>query len=372
MPACLEWAEQRSEECSETEDQGYNECDDWDRRCCDWWPCSWACKVITWVCVGYTWVSNIVCVAWDVVTTTVCVLWDIATTFINAILVTLESTLGWILSAVAFIVELLEMIPVLGTLIRWILNFVSFLLWTVASLIDAGLGYIGIRPEKLLRVCTIILRDEASDAEGDERGTPVASVDTVRVWLQLAADVYKRDANVRLIPSRPFKYTTGFADAEQVTDDWIQIDSDPGDSDTLDVACNAPGAGADWLLTGTKYQAKASTRCFYGAWRRVLGYGAPVTCFVIRDIPGNAVGCCLWITDYATIEAGGATPRTVAHELGHACNLWHLCVDDDRRNLMATQNECSPQSTTPPNTANPRLSDWQVLLVRASKHVTYF
>jgi hypothetical protein len=366
MPTCIEWGEERTQECNDWRDEGHNECDDWDSNCCTWWPCSWGCKLITWVCVGWYWVADVVCVGWAWITTAVCVVWDVITTLVNAVLVTLESILGWVLSAAAFLIELVEMIPILGTLIRWVLNFVTWLVWTIVSLVDFVLGLIGIRPEKLLRVCTVIL--------ADEKGSPVATPDYARAILQVAADVYKRDANVRVVPLGPFHYSSGFAGAEHVTDDWFVTESDASDADLLDVPCGGGGAGADWWTIGSRFQFKASTHCFYGAWRRLTGYGAPVTCFVIRSIPG-AYGCCLWITDYATMQGGTAPPidaRVLAHEVGHAGNLWHVCVDDDVRNLMGTGSACDPESFTPPDYADPRMSNWQVLLVRASKHVTYF
>jgi len=375
MPRCLEWAEERIEECNEWRDEGHNECDEWDERCCDWWPCSWLCKLVTWVCIGFVWVASWVCIGWTVFTTAVCVVWDVVTTIVNAILVTLESILGWIVSAVAFIIELIEMIPVFGTLVRWIISIVTTIIWTIVSLGDALLGLIGIRPEKILRACTVILRDE--------NGAPVATEEFATELLQVAADMYKRDANVRLIPLGPFKYSTGFLGPESVTNEWVHTNSASSDSDTLDVACGAGGVGAEWGLSGSKFQWLASTNCFYGAWRRVLGYGAPVTCFIIRSIPG-ALGCSLWITDYVTVVGEQTlpptdpgyvpptSPRTIGHELGHSCNLWHVCVDDGITNLMATQGACDPASATLPNRANPELSNWQVLLVRSSKHVTYF
>jgi len=365
VATCIEWAQERTEECSQWRDEGHNECSAWDDRCCDWWPCSWACKIITWVCVAFVWVSNWVCVAWTVVTTLVCVAWDVVTTVVNAVLVTLESILGWVLSAVAFLVELLEAIPLLGTLIRWVLNFVTFLIWTIVSLVDAVLGLVGIRPEKILRVCTVILRDE--------RGAPVATTAYAVDLLQVAVNVFKRDANVRIVPLRPFKYATGFAGPETVTEDWITVERGQSDADTLDVPCNAAGAGAEWGLAGSKLQLKTSTQCFYGAWRRVLGYGAPVTCFIVRSVPG-AFGCALWITDYVTVAnqtppAGGGliNRRVLAHEAGHATNLWHLDATSNPTNLMGT-----PWSPAVPDLTQSRLDWWQVLLVRASKHVSYF
>lgn len=59
----------------------------------------------------------------------------------------------------------------------------------------------------------------------DEKGVAVATVEQVIPMLQLAADVYKRDANVRLIPSQPFKYDSGFL---------MQIWCMPAGSQTMD------------------------------------------------------------------------------------------------------------------------------------------
>jgi hypothetical protein len=113
-----------------------------------------------------------------------------------------------------------------------------------------------------------------------------------------------------------------------------------------------------------------TTHCFYGAWRRLLGYGAPLSVFFVRSVPGGA-GCGLWIVDFVTVAAQTVpTPqdlrRVAAHELGHAANLWHIGAASNADNLMATPR--------PPvaNVFDYRLHDWQVLLVRASKHVTYF
>src|SRR5215213_8969631 len=100
MPTCIDWAQERTEECTETRDEGFNECTDWDEQCCDWWPCSWACEAVTLVCLGWHFVSNVVCVTWTGVTSLVCIAWDAFTTLVNAIGVTIESFVGWFLSGV--------------------------------------------------------------------------------------------------------------------------------------------------------------------------------------------------------------------------------------------------------------------------------
>lgn len=372
MPSCIEWGVERHQECTATEDQGYNECarseDQGYRDCCEWAPCSWFCDTWVWVinivCVTWTWISNIVCVAWTWITTVICALWDILTTALNAILVTLESlVLGWVLSAAAFIVELLEMIPVFGTLLRWVINGLTLVIGAIAGVGTALLALLGIRPEKLLRICTVILNDE--------RGRPVSSPDNAVAMLQVAVNVLKRDANIRLIPSRPFYYTTGFAGAATVDATWVQVDSGTSYSNLLDAECSAAG---EWLLEGSILQFKLSTLCFYGAWRRVLGYGAPITCFIVRSIPGGE-GCSLVITDYITVVSNfnlpPDSPRTLGHELGHSSLLWHTCLDDNVRNIMGTSEPCDPDSSGLPDRSNPEFEDWQVIIARSSKHATY-
>jgi hypothetical protein len=373
MPTCIQWGEERTQECSQTADQGYNECsataDQGYNACCTWWPCSWACDALVWisnvVCVAWTWVSNVVCVAWTWITTAVCVLWDVITTVVNVILVTLESIVGWVLSALAFVVELIESIPFVGTIIKFIINFVTTVVAVIGSVGDWLLGAIGIRPEKILRVCTVVLKDE--------KGNSVCSMDVARQLLQVACDIYKRDANVRIIPSKPFKYATGFAGAETVDDSWVIVDGSNSDATLLDVPCGSATSALGLPASG--FQLKMSLLCFYGAWRRVSGYGAPVTCFIIRDVT-DAIGCQVIFTDYCTMDGAltlpHPSPRTLGHEVGHACMLSHQCVDLDNANMMATQDECSPSSTTLPDRVNPRISNGQALTIRASKHVTYF
>lgn len=73
--ACSRYEDQGYSACQRYEDQGYNSCAEWRRQCCDWWPCSWACELISWLCVAWVWVSNLVCVAWVWVSNLVCVAW---------------------------------------------------------------------------------------------------------------------------------------------------------------------------------------------------------------------------------------------------------------------------------------------------------
>lgn len=70
---CTQTRDDGYQQCSRYEDQGYSTCGNWAQNCCDWWPCSWACDVVTAVCIAWVWISNVVCVAWTWVSNVICI-----------------------------------------------------------------------------------------------------------------------------------------------------------------------------------------------------------------------------------------------------------------------------------------------------------
>lgn len=89
------------------------------------------------------------------------------------------------------------------------------------------------------------------------------------------------------------------------------------------------------------------------------GFFYPVTVFVVTDIKG-ASGCSLGpMSDYVTLNHFGATRASVlAHELAHACGLWHL---KERSNLLFSGTGRGGE-----------IKWWQKNLFRGSRHVTYW
>jgi hypothetical protein len=85
----------------------------------------------------------------------------------------------------------------------------------------------------------------------------------------------------------------------------------------------------------------------------------PVTVFVVEDIEG-ATGCSLGpMTDYVTLSHDGAKQGSVlAHELAHACGLWHV---NDKTNLLWNRND-----------RGNKIRWWQKNIFRGSRHVTYW
>jgi beta-glucosidase/6-phospho-beta-glucosidase/beta-galactosidase len=72
---CKQYEDKGKQDCKQYEDRGKNSCSAWESQCCTWWPCSWACQALTWICRGWVWLSNLVCVAWVWLANLVCVVW---------------------------------------------------------------------------------------------------------------------------------------------------------------------------------------------------------------------------------------------------------------------------------------------------------
>ena len=275
---------------------------------------------------------------------------DAISTVVNAIIVTIESIIGWVGDVLAFLWGVILSIPGVGRFVRWLWNLILTVVWFIVGLIDMLLFAINIRPEKKLRVCVVILTDEA--------GNPVDTVPNVVSDLQLAINIFDQEANIRIIPTQRWQYDSGFAAREVAAQNWVVVHNREGTPRILDVSCGGKAAGEDLNLTGSRFQLISSTQCFYNSYRSLIGYGAPIVVFVVRSIRGSSVGCSLGpLTDYVTVQGTGRFPSTIAHEIGHACSLRHR---SSPTNLM-----------TPGRIAN-TLTDGQAALLRASRHVTYF
>lgn len=376
MATCLEYQDQRTQECTETADEGFQSCQSWN----PWF---------SWICIFSTWVSNIVCVGWTWVTTSVCVLWDTVVTVVDAILVTLEGIgLGWLLNLLAGLIELIFTIPVLGGLIEWIWNVALTVLVILSNILDI-LGYaVGVRPQKKLRVCAVVLLDS--------KGTPVAATEDVLSCLNTAIEIYFDQMNVAIIRSAPFQYSTGFLHPGLADQSWITT-SFMGD-DQLTGCCDLCQEGEELWLKGSRRKFASMIDCFWGNWRRLLGVGAPVVIFVIQSFAsrtrtledgstaiGQSVGCGLGpLTNFIAIAATAPEiasanplqdfPNTTAHELGHICNLWHLTDADNLNNLMFNNdNGLVDEDGVPlPVGSGSLLFGWQSQIVRMSRHVSYF
>lgn len=312
-----EWVEEQIEQPIE----------DWENRqeqkcrqeSCNWWMLclnklfcwlEWVVvKVIRWVVVTVgKWITRVVC-----------------------------EVIGFVLDVAAFVVNLILSIPVIGGIIRTILNWVTEIIWRIAGLLDFVGSLVGIRLRKRMYVGLIILRKD---------GKPLATEADVLPLIDKAKDLYNKLCNVEIVYSGA---CTASIDA-------------PGGA--LQVNCDASGFFSDWWVGGSYIEFVTATCKFSDGWRRVIGYGAQIVVAVIENVgPDSAssdtVGCSFASTQNYVVVEPTAGPSVAAHEMGHACWLSHT---SDSANLMW------PSSLA----ADPTLTDWQVSVIRWSKHCVYF
>jgi hypothetical protein len=377
---CLKTKDDGYNQCSKTQDNGYNSCsqtaDEGYNSCDSWGPFSFICDAWTWVsnivCVAWTWISNIVCVAWTWVSNIVCVLWsyasaslcgfvDVISTLVNTVVTTIEGVISVILDAVSFVVLFVFQIPIIGRTLNWLWNVALTIAYATASLVDVIGTLIGIMPEKRLRL--LVINQE------DENGAVVASEADMLASINVAIQVYRDQANIRILPIKLFNYRTPFSGNEQANaDDYINTVTTPAGASTLDVDCGGNDFVADLGTAGADFQDIMLGQGFWTSFRRLIGYGAPICAFAVRSFASTYNGCSLGpLTDYIMVNFKGAVggdnasgfgPDSILpHEMGHCCGLLHVSAP----NLMA------------PNTQRQlNLDTWQVAIIRSSRHVTYF
>ncbi len=391
---CLKTRDDGYEKCNETRDDGYKQCtqtrDEGYDKCCGWWPCSWACDVVTWisniVCVVSTWIENIVCVGWEWVKNLVCVVWkyivmfvcvvaDVVSSIFNLLVAILDFILSIIGSIIAFVFDIILSLPFIGRFVEWVLNIIKTVVYAVYSLPDAILTLLGIMPEKKLKLLVIIQNDSAKEPV-------VKDINVVYRDIQYLINTFRAEMNIRVMPTNLFMYRSAFSGDNYSFEDFVKTDDSVSSNRTLDVCCDACAAGDDLTSIGTNFNLMMARLGFSTNARRLVGYGAPIIAFAVRSYTDGKAGCSLGpLSDYVTIkfnetQSGGMYPGGVffpaneltpdksldavtdlAHEVGHCCNLPHK---EDITNLMNP----SPNRTG-------HLSVWQKMLVRSSRHVTY-
>jgi hypothetical protein len=301
-----EWENRQEERCREEE--------------CNWWTLClnklfcWivviAVKVVRWVVVTVgKWVGRVVC---EVVAT--------------------------VLDAAAFLVNLVLSIPILGGIIRTVLNWVTEIIWRIVGLLDFALSLLGVRWRKRMYVALLIPRSG---------GKAITTEAAMLPKIEKARELYKRLCNVDLIYRGA---CVAPADAP---------------SGSLVVGCDAGGFFSDWWLGGSYFEFSSATCEFDEGFRRLLGYGAGIIVIPVENVTPDSgssltVGCSFASTQNYVVVEPTAGPAVAAHEIGHACWLSH--TEGEPENLMFPRN-IAPE---------PTLTSWQVSVVRWSKHCVYF
>ncbi|MBC8757479.1 hypothetical protein H2O64_22605 [Kordia sp. YSTF-M3] len=233
----------------------------------------------------------------------------------------------------AFLILLVMSIPIIGGIVRTILNWATEGLWRFVGLIDFIASLAGFQPRKKMYFGIII---------PTHKGTPITTEAALQPQITAAIDHMDRLCNINLI------YTGAY-------DSAIDAPFNP-----LTYACNTEGFFSDWLLHGSFFELATALCKFEDSWRRLSGYGAEIIVFVVDDVtPNSKVGCSMGpTTNYVVVEAPSRDNLTL-HEIAHACFLIRHPADPN--NVMHSIVKSSPQI----------LTNWQVSVIRSSRHCVY-
>ena len=241
-------------------------------------------------------------------------------------------------------VDLIFSIPWIGRLLKMVWNTVVTGLHFTAGLFEFAVWQLGFRPVKKLKIGVVVLNN------GEEK--LVKDQAKLIAVLERTAEIFSQQAKVKLLSASHIP--KALANHDQPSIHWIENATPRLSKQILDVNCDLRAILEDFSLAGANYQWINLRRYFFTSFRRVFGYGAPITIFIVRGVKGKG-GCSLgWFADYVTIPAKHL--RCIPHELGHACNLFHR---KDPDNLMYRA-DCSVS----------KLTAWQIAVLRSSRHVT--
>lgn len=192
------------------------------------------------------------------------------------------------------------------------------------NLFDTLFGFLN-WPEKKLRIKIFIVPVPNNEL--------LPSVPDLHAALEYAKSSFKKKFNIKLVPHHK--------------EPFVEILKVIPPAEVLYTKGGSGALGEEFKTAGRFFAAHLSGR-FY-----------PITTFVVVDITG-ATGCSLGpVTDYITLDHQGVKISSVlAHELAHACGLWHV---KDRSNLLY-----------PDDSRSNEIKWWQKNFFRSSRHVTYW
>ena len=199
--------------------------------------------------------------------------------------------------------------------------------------LDLLLGFLA-WPEKKMRIHVFILTDPGT-------GKPVMDPGDITPSIDFAKSAFKDSFNVKVL-----KYSK----------DWVEVLTDTPPNDAVTPLCGTGLYAEEWGEAG-EYYAKHTA-----GWNGIpISLVYPVTIFVVKDVKADANGCSLGpLADWIVIDKAGIKEvNSFAHEIAHACNLWH---SGSAGNLM----HMSPSQRG-------KSSKWfQRNLLRSCRHVNYY
>ena len=210
--------------------------------------------------------------------------------------------------------------------IRLIVRVVVTVVGAVLGIVDLFLGFINWPPKKLRLHIFILTGDKG----------PIVTPADLTPAIDFIKQTYKKRFNVKVLA---------------YSKNQVEIIEEQAPQAALEVACDGSdlfGADGDFFAD------------HLAGWNAIpIALTFPVTAFIISDIK-DTKGCSLGpLTDYVLVDHDGVfVPSTLAHEVGHACNLWH---SGTKSNLMYH-----------PDDRGDQVKWFQRNLFRSSRHVTYW
>jgi hypothetical protein len=213
------------------------------------------------------------------------------------------------------------------------INLIKVVIHRLIGLIELLTSLLGIMPRKKLRVRVHILH-------GNDLN-PIATRRLVKDSLDIAKKVFKDEANVDIVAP--------VGGHELIITDVA--DAAPGFA--MRPSCDAVGYRQIFSRVGRWFRQRL-VNTPQGA---LFGYGMPANIFIVQEVIGK-VGCFLWLANYGYVSIAGlkAPATTLAHELGHSCDLPH------RDGTLMHPSTSGRQL---------RLTRWQRAWLRSSSRVTY-
>lgn len=209
---------------------------------------------------------------------------------------------------------------------------------TIANSLSIGLpdlllGFLA-WPRKHLRLHVCILSTEKEQ----DITLPLDTEQLIHRAIETTKNFYQKFFNISI---HPYQKT------------YIHIIQEPAPVEALDFDCSL----CSELGIAGQYLVK-----HVAGWHFLpISMTFPVTVFVIDNFKNTTIGCSMSVlSDYVIIDRKGLISNmTLAHEIGHACGLWHSRTP---ANFMY---KCAPEEGKAPNW-------YQKCLVRSSRHVQYW
>lgn len=306
------------EQIEEWETRWEEQCETVQRRVCRWlpWPLNKLCEWVTET------VCNLVQVAVKVVKTIVRTVCEVVTSLIKILVLVPLTIILVVFRVVCFIID-------------FIISWVKIFIWAIVGIPEFLSCLLGLRIRKHIHVCVTVL--------ADSRQTPVVSDADVDTVLAEAEEIISRRFDVHLhVHGRKLV---------QVPDDRLDV-----------TACDAGQLfSADAFELTKEGNRGGSFDELFGCGDNLVDLAGEIVHDVlniifIRDIiEGDDVGCHIPGTDYVIVDQS-ASGLVLAHEVGHACDLWHVSERDNLMNHIVRDDQ---------------VHRWQVCIFRRSRFVVY-